>query len=90
MPRARRRRRYRYPDLATYLDRTGDTQVQIAKAVGTSQAHISRIAAGRTMPQPELAESLAAYAGIPLDSFIKTRLNARRAARLAGAQQRIA
>lgn len=79
--RPRRRRVRRYPDLATYIDKTGDTQAAIALAVGTSQAHVSRIAAGRTMPQPELAQKLAAYAGIPLDSFIKARLKARRAAR---------
>lgn len=84
-----RRRRRRYPDLATYLEKSGDTQVVVAQAVGTSQAHVSRIAAGRTMPQPELAQKLARYAGIPLDSFIKARLKARLAARL-DAQQRIA
>jgi transcriptional regulator with XRE-family HTH domain len=77
-PRLRRRRRY--PDLATYLAKTGDTQLAVATAVGTSQAHISRIAAGLTVPQPELAQTIAAYARIPLDSFIKVRLAVRAAA----------
>jgi transcriptional regulator with XRE-family HTH domain len=73
MSRTLPRRRRRYPTLAAYLAKSGDTQVGVARAVGTSQAHISRIAAGLTMPQPELAVDLAAYCRIPLDSFIKVR-----------------
>jgi transcriptional regulator with XRE-family HTH domain len=79
MKRTPRRRRH-YPDLATYIEKTGDTQLAIAIAVGTTQAYISRIAAGQSVPQPELAKKLAAYARIPLDSFIKVRLAARAAA----------
>lgn len=61
--------RARYPDLATYLERSGDTQAAIAKAMRVSQAQISRILAGKAMPRPSLALRLAAYASIPLDSF---------------------
>jgi transcriptional regulator with XRE-family HTH domain len=65
----KRRRLPKYPDLQTYIRRTGDTQDAIAEALGISQAHISRILAGKTVPRPELAIRLADYADIPLDSF---------------------
>ena len=58
-----------YPTLADYLAVSGDTQVRVAKAVGTSQAYISRIAAGEFCPRPGLARRLASYCRIPLDSF---------------------
>lgn len=77
---ARRQRRRFYPDLATYIDESGDTQQRIAKACGTTQAHISRIAAGDAIPRPELAERIVAYAHIPLDSFVRASLARRRSA----------
>lgn len=69
-----------YADLASYIAGSHDTQANIARRVGSSQAHISRIASGLTMPRPLLAARLAEYARIPLDSF--TRMNlAKRAGR---------
>jgi transcriptional regulator with XRE-family HTH domain len=59
----------KYPNLRAYMQMTGDTQEAIAAALGISQAHISRILAGKTVPRAELAIRLAAYADIPIDSF---------------------
>lgn len=58
-----------YPDLATYCAETGDTQVNIAAQVGTSQSAISKILHGDVVPRSRLALRLATYARIPLDSF---------------------
>jgi transcriptional regulator with XRE-family HTH domain len=59
----------KYPNLRAYMKMTGDTQDAIADALGISQAHISRILAGKTVPRAALAVRLAAYADIPVDSF---------------------
>jgi transcriptional regulator with XRE-family HTH domain len=74
----RRRPVPQYPDLATYFRLSDDTQANAANVVGTTQAHISRIAAGQMVPRPELAERLAAYARIPLESFTRMHLAWRR------------
>jgi transcriptional regulator with XRE-family HTH domain len=58
-----------FPDLATYIRKTGDTQEHIAHEVGVSQAHLSRIVAGQVVPRPRIALALATYAKIPIDSF---------------------
>lgn len=72
----------RFPDLATYLKETGDTQDHLAREVGTTQAYISRIASGDAVPRPRLAARLALYARVPLDSFTRVHL-AKHAARVA-------
>jgi transcriptional regulator with XRE-family HTH domain len=70
-PRLRRSRaRVRYPDLASYIAATGDTQDHIAEKLGCAQAYVSRVATGRMVPRPEMALKLARYAHIPLDSFM--------------------
>jgi len=61
-------RRPRYPDLATYFAKSGDTQANAARVLGVSQAQISRIVAG-AVPRVELRIALARYANIPLESF---------------------
>src|SRR5262245_9836658 len=61
-----------YSDLASYFAETHDTQVRVAEAVGATQAQISRIKRGQTMPRPALALRLAAHCHIPLDSLITT------------------
>jgi transcriptional regulator with XRE-family HTH domain len=58
-----------YPDLATYCEKTGDTQVNIAAQVGVSQSTISKVINGDVVPRSRLALRLATYARIPLDSF---------------------
>jgi transcriptional regulator with XRE-family HTH domain len=80
--RAPRLRRPRYPDLWTYLAESGDTQANIARHVRVSQAHVSRIMNGATIPRGMLAARLAAYCQIPLDSFTRAYL-AKRGARVA-------
>ena len=72
-----------YPDLGTYIRETGDTQLNIARRVGISQAGVCRILRGDYVPRPDVALRLAAYAKVPLDSFTRMFL-IRRAARLAG------
>lgn len=64
----------RYPDLATFLEKTGTRQEDFAAAVQSTQAHISRIASGEVVPRPELAERIANRAHIPLDSFTRQHL----------------
>jgi transcriptional regulator with XRE-family HTH domain len=60
-----------YPDLATYIEQSGDQQWHIAARCGTTQANISRIARGTAHPRPLLALRLAQYCRIPVDSFAK-------------------
>lgn len=67
----------RYTDLAHYLEATGTRQEDFAAKVGTTQAHISRIANGEAVPRPELAERIAEEANIPLDSFTRVYLVAK-------------
>ncbi len=67
----RRRSQPKYRNLRDYIARSGDRQDHIAVKVGTSQAHISRIASGAAIPRPVLAAKIAKYARIPLDSFIR-------------------
>jgi len=76
------RRVPQYPNLATYIAETGERQIDIAAAVGTSQAHLSRIVHADVVPRSQLAARLARYAHIPLDSFTRAYL-AKRGSRVA-------
>jgi transcriptional regulator with XRE-family HTH domain len=58
-----------YPNIATYIEKTGDSQASIARVLKIEQAHLSRIVAGLIVPRPELAFRLAAYCKVPLESF---------------------
>jgi len=75
---ARPRPSVRFPTLAAYIAGTGVAQATIAREVGTSQANISRIARGDLVPRPRLAARLAAFAKIPLEWFVRVRLEKRR------------
>jgi len=68
-PRRARRRTYR--DLRAYLAGSGDTQAEMARRIGISQAHISRILNGDAVPRPALATRIARYARIPIESFAR-------------------
>lgn len=68
---ARKPARPTYPDLATYLAESGDTQARLAARTGTTQAYISRLVAGRLVPRPLLGLRIATYANVPLDSFAR-------------------
>ncbi len=50
---------------------TGDTQEHVARALKISQAHVSRILAGKACPRPALALRLARYAQIPVESLLE-------------------
>jgi transcriptional regulator with XRE-family HTH domain len=62
--------RPRYPDLATYLEESGDTQVRMSNALRLSQGYLSRVAAGLLMPSLERANLIAQYANVPVESFV--------------------
>jgi transcriptional regulator with XRE-family HTH domain len=72
-----------YPDLATYIAESGDTQEHIAAVIGVTQAYISRVVAGRLVPRPQIAVALATYAKIPLDSFTLAKYAREQAAEVA-------
>lgn len=74
---AKRSARGPFTDLAAYFDATGETHARVARAVKSTQATISRIAAGDQIPRPPLAHRLAAYCHVPLDSFTRSYLAAR-------------
>jgi transcriptional regulator with XRE-family HTH domain len=78
-----KRKRRTFPDLATYIAETGATQAYIARRVGTTQAHISRIVNGDAVPRTLLAARLATFARIPLDSFTRVYLSKHASSRVA-------
>ena len=47
-------------DLAAYLERAGLTQREFAAKIGTTDAHMSRLANGKARPSAELAEKIEA------------------------------
>lgn len=59
-----------YPDLATFFEKSGVTQEQLAKRLGVSQAHISRIKLGLTDVPLSLAVRIAEEANIPIESLV--------------------
>jgi transcriptional regulator with XRE-family HTH domain len=75
-----RRRPGPYPDLATYIRESGDTQVNMAQQLGVSQAQISRLINGENIPRAELLEKIVRYADIPRDSFTRVYLARKRSA----------
>jgi transcriptional regulator with XRE-family HTH domain len=68
------RPRVSFPDLATFIAKTGITQMEIAAAVGVSQGALSRYVSGAQVPRPTIAARIAKFANVPLDSFVRTRL----------------
>jgi transcriptional regulator with XRE-family HTH domain len=58
-----------YPDLRTFMRETGATQVEIARAAGTTQAVISRLLSGKQRPSLDLALRVAHAANIPVESL---------------------
>jgi transcriptional regulator with XRE-family HTH domain len=86
MPRARARRGF-YPDLASYFAETGATQAAVASLVDSTQAHLSRIAAGEVNPRPGLAARIAHVCKVPLDSFTRVYLARQQEKRAASREQ---
>lgn len=82
MGRKRRRgaRARRYPDLATYLAESGETQLALARRIGMSQGYLSHVAAGHFVPRAERQMLIAAACRIPMSSFTRTYLLRRGAA----------
>ena len=63
--------RKRYDSLAAYLKDTGQTQEQLADALGISYPQMSRIVRGRQMPKPELALRIADLTGVSVESLAR-------------------
>ena len=74
MGKSAQKRARRFSSLAAYLEASDVSQQALAARVGTSQAHISRIAAGLVVPAPALAVRLATVARVPLASFTRAYL----------------
>jgi transcriptional regulator with XRE-family HTH domain len=58
----------RYTSLADYLERSGETQEQLAARAGVSQAHISRVLHGGHCSL-KLAKALSKLTGVPVETF---------------------
>lgn len=63
-------KRRTYPNLETYFEESGDTQMALAARLNRSQAWVSRVKNGRQ--EPSIAEALAIsrLTGVPLESLI--------------------
>lgn len=58
-----------YPDLKTYFDESGDTQVAFAKRINRSQSWVSRVVSGETEPSIQEALLISKMARVPLESL---------------------
>jgi len=58
-----------YPDLATYLAESGETQVALSRRIGIPQAALSKIAAGRIFPGPDVQWAIHEACRVPWSSF---------------------
>lgn len=67
MPRKPRRT---YPDLRTYFEESGETQVAFAGRLKRSQPWVSRIVNGQAEPSIEEALLISKLTGVPLESLI--------------------
>lgn len=59
-----------FRDLASYFDRTDDTQQAFAARLGVSQTYISLIRNRKRTPSMHLAKRISDAANIPLESLI--------------------
>lgn len=65
-----------HKSLADYLAKTGQTQEELAEALGISQPMVSSYIAGRTMPRPALALRISEHTGVPVESLLRARVGA--------------
>ena len=63
--------RRRYESLAAYLKATGQTQEQLAAAVGVRQGLISKYVRGAQTPRLAIAIKLNKITGVPLGSLTR-------------------
>ena len=59
-----------YPNLDTYLRRTGKCAMALADAVGCTFPHLNAIRWGERQPTLDLALKLAAHCHIPIQSLV--------------------
>ena len=60
-----------YPNLLAFLNETGTTQEQLARKLGISQGHMSRLARGLQQPSLDLALQIERIARVPLESLLR-------------------
>lgn len=58
-------------DIATYLERTGTTQSQLAERLGISQPFLSQIINGQRTPSLDLAALIEDKTGVPMRTLAK-------------------
>jgi transcriptional regulator with XRE-family HTH domain len=62
-----------YIDIASFLERTGMTEEELAAMAGISQSHLNMIKNGHRTPTPEVAVRLAGITGVPLINLLLNR-----------------
>lgn len=60
-----------YKSIPAYLEETETTQVELAKRLGISQAHLSQIIGGQRSPSLELAALIEDETGVPMRALAK-------------------
>jgi transcriptional regulator with XRE-family HTH domain len=60
-----------YPNIAAYLHATGQTQAELAEALGLAQGHMSRIIRRLQQPSLDLALRIARHTRVPVDSLVR-------------------
>lgn len=58
-----------YPDLKTYFEESGDSQVAFAAKLNRSQAWVSRVVNGITEPSIDEALTISRLARVPIESL---------------------
>lgn len=59
-----------YPNLASYLEGTGLTQVELARKLGVSQPIISKLVRGLCQPSLHEALRISRLTGVPVESLV--------------------
>lgn len=65
-----RKARRTYPNLASYLEGTGQTQHQLAQRLGMSQPAISKLVRGLLQPSLHEALRISRIVGVPVESLV--------------------
>jgi transcriptional regulator with XRE-family HTH domain len=67
-----------YPNLRAFLehlDEQGTTQAEFAAQMKISEAHLSELKNGRTVPSLSLARRLSQECGVPIESFLTSHVS---------------
>jgi transcriptional regulator with XRE-family HTH domain len=64
-----------YPNLASYLEATGQTQAQLATKLGKSQAFVSKLLRGLIQPSLDEALRISSVVGVPVETLVSRERN---------------